>query len=520
MTARAQLVLGTEVAPTTDQRKVRLLFVGLMVGLLLSELDQTIFSTALPTIVGELDGLDQMLWVTTAYVLAATIMMPVYGKLGDLIGRKRLFIAALTVFVAGSVIGGLSPDMTWLIAGRTVQGLGGGGLLILIQAIVADVIPARRRTAYMSVIGAMFALSAVLGPFLGGWFAEGVGWRWAFWINVPLGGVAIASAATLLPAPRRRAKRLTIDVWGITAMTVAVTSIVLLASWGGTQYGWTSPVILSIGSTAVLASIGFVLVERRASEPIIPLSLFRERNFTAATMAGLIMAVAMFGVISYLPSYLQMVNGLTATGSGLLMLTLMAGLMTTTIISAQIVSRTGHYRWLTILGSAVVAVALALLSTLSVQTDLRIIGGFLFLLGAGIGCALEVLVVIVQNTVPAAQVGTATAANGFFREIGVSLGSAVVGTLFTSRLMTLLAERLAAGPSAGIDIGTLTPAHVRQLSDTIGAPIVSSYNDALTPVFLYLVPLMVLSVVVLSFIRPVPLATTITRPAGLMEPQA
>lgn len=506
-------------AEAESQRKTRLLFAGLMVGLLLSELDQTIFATALPTIVGELHGLDQMLWVTTAYVLAGTIVMPIYGKLGDLIGRKELFIAALSIFVAGSVVGGLSINMAWLITGRAVQGLGGGGLLILIQAIVADIIPARRRTSYMSVIGAVFALSAVLGPFLGGWFADGIGWRWALWINLPLGGVAIASAAMLLHLPRRRSERLAVDVWGITTMAVVVTAVVLLASWGGSQYAWDSPVIGLLIGTAVLASIGFVLAEHAATQPIIPLGLFRERNFTAATLAGLIMAVAMFGVIGYLPTYLQMVNGLSATNAGLLMLTLMAGVMTTTIIAAQIVSRTGHYKALPLIGAASVATALALLSTLTGQTPLRVTGAFLFLLGAGIGCALEVLVVIVQNTVPGSQVGTATAANSFFREIGVSLGSAVVGTLFTSRLTALLTERLPTRAAAGIDITALTPGNVHQLTGPARAAVVSSYNDALTPAFLGLVPLLLLSMIILSLIRPVPLATTIVQPAKPAEPR-
>jgi EmrB/QacA subfamily drug resistance transporter len=295
MTVRAQSKTPVETVSRQDKRKLALLFAGLMVGLLLSELDQTIFATALPTVVGELQGVDRMLWVTTAYALAGTVVMPVYGKLGDLIGRKSLFLAALAIFVLGSVIGGLSTDMTGLIVGRTVQGLGGGGLLILIQAIVADIIPARKRAPYMSVIGAVFALSAVLGPFLGGWFAEGIGWRWALWINVPLGGVAMLLAAVLLRVPGRRVDRVQVDVWGITTMSVAVTSLVLLSTWGGTHYAWTSPVILSIGAVAVLAALAFIAAEQRAAEPIIPLRLFRMRNFALATTAGLVMAVAMFG---------------------------------------------------------------------------------------------------------------------------------------------------------------------------------------------------------------------------------
>jgi EmrB/QacA subfamily drug resistance transporter len=510
-TVRAPREPSQESLSLQDKRRIGLLFAGLMVGLLLSELDQTIFATALPTVVGELEGVDQMLWVTTAYALAGTVTMPIYGKLGDLVGRKSLFLVALGIFVLGSVIGGLSTDMTGLIVGRTVQGLGGGGLLILIQAIVADIIPARQRAPYMSVIGAVFALSAVLGPFLGGWFAEGIGWRWALWINVPLGGVSILLAAALLRVPNHRVQRVHVDVWGITTMTAAVTSLVLLSTWGGTRYAWTSPVITCIGAVAVLAAIGFVMAEQRAVEPLIPLRLFRMRNFTLATTAGLIMAVAMFGTIGYLPTYLQMVNGLGATGSGLVMLALIGGVMTTTLLAAQVVSRTGRYKWLPVIGAAVVALALALLSTIEVQTDLRVVGGYLFLLGAGIGCALEILVIIVQNTVPAADVGTATAATSFFREIGVSLGSAVVGTLFTSRLTALLAERLPGEATSAGEAVSLVPARVQALPEALRAPIVAAYHDALTPVFVTLVPLLLLSVVGLWFIKPVPLATTVPR---------
>ena len=434
--------------------------------------------------------------------------MPLYGKLGDLLGRKQLFIAALSIFVAGSVLGGLAPDMTWLIVARAVQGLGGGGLLILIQAIIADIVPARERAASMSIVGAVFALSAMLGPVLGGWLTDGIGWRWAFWINVPLGAAAIASGAVLLPSVPRRAGPVRIDVAGIVAMTVAVTAVVLVASWGGVAYRWGSPVIVSISAVAVLAGAAFIAAEHRAADPIIPLALFRNRTFTSATIAGLVMAVATFGAIGYLPTYLQMVKGLGATGAGLVMLTLVAGLAVASAGSAQIVRRTGSYVWLPVVGSAVVAIALALLSTLTVETELRVIGSYFFLLGAGIGCALEILVLVVQTACPASQVGTATAAFSFFREIGVVLGSAVVGTMFTSRLLTFLADRVPRGTAAQLDPYALTPAQVIQYPDAIKGPIVSSYNDALTPVFWYLMPLVLLSMAGLWLIRSVPLATT------------
>lgn len=492
------------VAP--ERRRTKLLFVGLMMGLLLAELDQNVFSTALPTIVGELDGVDQMLWVTTAYVLAATVVMPIYGKLGDLVGRRPLFLVALSIFVAGSLVGGLSPDMAWLIVARVVQGLGGGGLLILVQAIVADLIPARHRAVSMSVVGAVFALSALVGPLLGGWLTDGVGWRWAFWINLPLGGLAITLAATLLPVTHRRTGRITVDVWGITSMAAAVTAVVLLASWGGTQYAWSSPIIMLVAGVALVAAGSFVIVECRAVEPLIPLRIFADRNFATTTVAGLLIAVAAFGTVGYLPTYLQMVSGLTPTRSGLALLALVGGLALSTLVSAQIVSRTGRYKELPVVGSALAALALALMSTLSVQTELTVVFMYLFLLGLGMGCALEILVVIVQNSVVPDEVGTATAAHGFFREIGVSLGTAVVGTLFTSRLSALLADRRSTSGAGALDPDALTPSGLHLLSDPARTAVAASYNDALTNVFGYLVPLLAVSMLVLCLVRPVRLA--------------
>jgi MFS family permease len=353
----------------------------------------------------------------------------------------------------------------------------------------------------------------MLGPVLGGWFTESLSWRWAFWFNIPLGALVITGAALLLRLPHYRAKApVRVDIAGIATMTVAVTSVVVLASWAGGEYAWSSPVTIALGVVFALASVAFVLVERRAAEPLIPLRLFADRNFTVATVAGLVMAVAMFGTVGYLPTYLQMVAGLGATGSGLMMLTLIAGLGLATVGSGQLVSRTGRYGGLPIVGAATVAVALALLSTLDVDSDLPVIGAYLFLFGAGIGCALQVLVLIVQTSVPASQVGTATGANNFFREIGVSLGSALVGTVFTGRLVMLLHERLPTGTSLGWDPNTVTPERVRQLTEPVRSAVASSYNAALTPVFLYLVPLLVASAIALAFVRAKPLATSVPDP--------
>ncbi|MET4582206.1 EmrB/QacA subfamily drug resistance transporter [Conyzicola nivalis] len=508
----------TEAQPTAQpmgdpamKRNILLVFAGLMVTMLLASLDQTIFSTALPTIVGELNGVDHMLWVTTAYILASTIMLPVYGKLGDLIGRKGLFIGAIALFIAGSVVGGLAGDMTWLIAGRAIQGLGGGGLMILSQAIIADVVPARERGKYMGIMGGVFALSSVAGPLLGGWFTEGIGWRWAFWMNIPLGILAIVSAVVFLKLPKVAHDKPRIDFTGMGLLAIASTCLVLVTTWGGTTYDWDSLVIIGLIAGFVVTAIAFVMVERTAAEPIMPLHLFRDRNFNLTTIAGLITGIAMFGALAYLPTYLQMVTGVNATEAGLLMIPMMAALLVSSIVSGQLVSRTGRYKWLPIVGTSIVAVALALMSTMTPTLPIWILCSFLALMGLGLGMSMQILILIVQNSFPVREVGTATASNNYFRQIGASLGAAIVGSLFVARLTDLLADRMPAGAADGGGSNSFTPAIVRDLPDAVREIIVGSYNDALTPVFLYMVPLVVVAVILLCFVKEKPLATTIER---------
>lgn len=498
----------------SNKRHILLIFAGLMVTMLLSSLNQTIFSTALPTIVGELQGVDQMLWVTTAYILAATIMIPVYGKVGDLIGRKGLFIGAIALFMLGSVIGGLAPDMTWLIVGRAVQGLGGGGLMILAQAIIADVVPARERGKYMGIMGGVFAFSSVAGPLLGGWFTEGIGWRWAFWMNIPLGLIAIASAAFFLRLPKNTNTRPQLDLTGMLLLAITSTALILVTIWGGRTYDWSSPVILSLIAGGVVAGISFIFNERKAKEPIMPLMLFKERNFNLTTAAGLIIGIAMFGTLAYLPTYLQMVTGVGATKAGLLMIPMMASLLISSISTGQLVSKTGRYKWFPVAGMIVVMVALLLLSTMTPTMPIWQLCGYLAVMGFGLGMSMQILVLVVQNTFHVSLVGTATASNNYFRQIGASLGAAVVGTLFTSKLTRLFTERLpASGTGTTGGSNSFTPDLVNRLPANIHDIVVSSYNDALTPVFMYMVPLVAVAVVILSFVREDPLATTIKRDA-------
>lgn len=481
--------------------------------MLLASLSQTVLSAAMPTMVGELNGVDLMLWVMTAYILASTIMMPIYGKLGDLIGRKGLLLFAITAFMIGSVLGGIASDMNMLIVARVVQGIGGGGLMILSQAIIADVVPARERGKYMGVMGAVFAVSSVAGPLLGGWFTEGIGWRWTFWINIPLGLLALAASVAFLHLPKHDSStKPRIDVLGMALLAAATTCLVLVASWGGSTYDWDSLTIILLVAGTVVAGSLFVLVEVRTPEPIIPMTLFRERNFVLTTSAGLLTGVAMFGVIGYLPTYLQMTFGQDATAAGLLMIPMMGALLITSVVTGALVSKYGRYKWMPMTGSILVAIGLLLLSTMTPETALWIFCGYLAVVGMGLGMSMQILVLIVQNTFHIRMVGTATASNNYFRQIGATLGSAFVGSLFATRLFDLLAERLpSSGGLASGGAHSLTPDAVKHLPDAIRTIIDQAYNDALTPLFLWMVPLALAAFVLLAFLKEEPLATTINR---------
>lgn len=493
------------------RRGIILLFIGLILAMLLAALSQTVLSAAMPTMVGELGGVDQMLWVMTAYILASTIMMPIYGKMSDLIGRKTPLIAAILLFMTGSVIGALAPDMGVLIAARVVQGLGGGGLIILSQAIIADVVPARERGKYMGIMGAVFAVSSVAGPLLGGWLTEQVDWRWTFWMNVPLGLIALIAAITLLHLPKGSA-RPKIDVLGMMTLAVATASLILMASWGGNDYAWNSPVILGLIAVTVVFAVLFVFAERRAAEPIIPPVLFRDRNFNLSTAGGLLVGVTMFGAIGYLPTHLQMTFGADATVAGLLMVPMMGAMLVTSLGTGWLVSKYGRYKWMPIAGAAAIALGLALLGTLTPETPLWIFCSYIAIMGMGLGANMQILVLIVQNSFPNRVVGTATAANNFFRQIGASLGSAVVGSLFTVRLIAIIGERLPEGAAEQVgDISSLTPHGVLDLPDDLHSIVVHGYNDALAPLFLWMAPLAIVALILFCFIREVPLKTTIER---------
>lgn len=502
----------TTTSPSTsthEKRTVTLVFAALMLVMLLASLSQTVLSTALPTIVGSLDGADHIAWVMTAYLLGMTVTMPIYGRLGDRVGRKPMLLIAITLFTIGSLVGALAQDMTVLIAGRAVQGLGGGGLMVLSQAAIADVVPARDRGKYMGILGAVFGLSSVAGPLLGGWFTEGPGWRWTFWINVPLGVIAAVAVVALLHKPTVERARTRVDFLGMALLAIATSALILAATWGGHQYDWASPQIIGLLVTTVVGAIAFVAVERRAEEPVMPLALFRDRNFNLTTVGVIILGVAMFGSLSYLPTYLQMSVGVDATHAGLMMIPMMGGMLVTSIVVGQAVSRTGTYRWYPIAGALVTGLGLFLLSTIEIGDSRLRIEGSLLVLGIGIGLGMQILTLIVQNSFSHRIVGTATAANNYFRQVGGTLGAAAVGSIFTSRLTESLATKLPSAGEAHSGSSSLTPDSVAHLPQEIHDIVVTAYNGALMPIFLWLAPLTLVSALVLWFVHEKPLRHTI-----------
>ncbi len=499
--------------PETMQReRVRLIFGALMLVLLLASLDQTIVSTALPTIVGDLGGIQHLSWVVTAYLLTATIAGPVYGKLGDLYGRKIVLQTAIVIFLVGSALCGTSQNMTELIGFRALQGLGAGGLMVTTIAVVGDIIPPRDRGRYQGFFGAVFAVSTIIGPLLGGFFVDNLSWRWIFYVNLPVGAAAFVVIGAVFHA-RTTHGRPSIDYLGAAVLAGALTSIVLFTSLGGTTYDWGSPAILSMMVVGGVLLVLFPIIEARADEPILPLELFRNRTFALTSAIGFIVGLALFGAITFLPLYLQIVKGNSPTRSGLLLTPLMGGLLVTSILSGNMISRTGRYKPFPIAGTAIMTVAVFLLSRLEVGTPTWAAAACMVLLGLGLGMVMQVLVLAVQNAVDYRFLGVATSGSTLFRQVGGSIGVAAFGAIFANRLGDELASRL----PAGAHVPTVAnPAVIRSLPPALHASFVEAFAVSLQPVFVAASGIALVGFVLTWWLPEVPLRTA-SRTEGLGE---
>jgi len=510
-------------APETDAplagRALTTVFAALMLGMFLAALDQTIVSTALPTIVGDLGGLNQLSWVVTSYLLASTVSTPIYGKLGDMYGRKPVFLAAILIFLAGSMLAGLSQSMSELIGFRALQGAGAGGLMVSAQAIIADIVPPRQRGRYMGLIGSVFAVASVAGPLLGGFLVDQISWRWVFYVNMPVGVLAILIVIFRLrlhtPQTRHR-----IDYLGATFLSGGVGALILLTTWGGNQYPWGSSMIVGLGIAGVALLVAFVWQERRAAEPIVPLTLFRSSVFNVSSAMGAGIGMAMFGAIIFIPLYLQLVYGASATGSGLRMIPLMVGLLTASIASGRAISRIGRYRIFPIAGTAILVAGMFLLSRLGVATAPWLASVYMLVVGIGIGLVMQVLVLVVQNDAQPENIGVVTSTATFFRSVGGAFGVAIFGTIFATRLSQQLAH-LPRSVVARLGSGVhLSPAAARRLPPAVHADFLHAFAHSLHGVFLWGMAIAIIPFALSWLLKEVPLRTTLHRSAELSAEQA
>ena len=501
---------------TLSHKQIMVILPGLLIAMMLAMLDQLIVGTALPRIVGDLGGVAHLSWVVTAYVLASTITTPFYGKLGDMYGRKRFFIFAIVIFLVGSALSGLSTSMTELITFRAIQGLGAGGLMVGAMATLGEIVPPRQRGKYMSYFIVVMMLATVAGPLVGGWITTAFSWRWIFYINLPIGGAGLVYIIATLKLPARRVEH-RIDYLGGALLGIVATAIILIATWGGTEYRWASAPVLLLVALAVVALVAFIAVERRAAEPMLPLHVFKNRNFSLTMIMTFFVGLGLFGAMTFLPLYQQTVQGASPTVSGLLLTPLMVGSAVTSVIAGQAVTRTGKYKMFPVIGGLVMAVGMLLLSRLGVSTTRLETSLDYVVLGLGMGFLMQMVSLIAQNSVELRDMGVASSARMFFQQMGGSLGVAAFGALFASRLNSAMH---AAGGKFHVTGGSLDPATVSSLPSAVRHEVFAGIAHAVQGVFVWVTPAAVLVFVLALFIKEVPLrsgAPSADKPAQEVE---
>lgn len=466
--------------------RLRIVLGALMLTMFLAALDQTIVSTALPRITSELGGLNQLAWVVTAYLLTSTASTPIWGKISDIYGRKLMLQSSIVIFLIGSALAGASNSMEMLIVTRGIQGLGGGGLMVLVMAVIADVIPPRERGRYTGLFGAVFAVSSIVGPLLGGWFVDALSWRWIFYINLPLGIAAMFILASVLRIPQHRVNH-KVDYLGAILMVSGVALGLLVTEWGGNRYEWTSPTLISMAAASLILLALFVWRQLRIDEPLVPMSLFRNKVFGITSMIGFIVGLAMFGSLIYLSLYLQVVLGSSPTVAGLQLIPMMVGMLAMSILSGQLTSRIGRYKPFPIIGMALATVAMILFSTIDVNTPYWKLALAMLILGAGLGNVMQVLIIAVQNSVKPQEIGVATSGSTFFRSIGGTFGTAIFGAIMTAQLSSNITSAM---PGANVDTSQVTSAlsTIASLPDQLRMVVLTAFSDALATVFLVAIP--------------------------------